>query len=110
MQVVVGIEDNDADGWVADDLDVIIFKSNPGGTYTDNTALSVTDADAWEIEGIVDLDTHYDCGNVSVLQATNVNLPYTCDATSLWAVVVNRGAKSFEATTAFQIRFKMLRD
>jgi len=110
MQISMGIEDNDADGFAANDIDVIIFKSNPAGTYTDNTALAVTDADAFEIEGVVTLDTKLDLGDVTLLQANNINLPYVCDATSLFAVAVNRGGKTPEATDAIQLRFKMLRD
>lgn len=109
-QVVMAAEDNDADGWAANNIDVIIFKSNPAGTYTDNTALAVTDADAFEIEAIITLDEKFDCGNVTILQAKNVNIPYICDATSLWAVAVNRGGVTPEATDAIQFRFKMIRD
>ena len=110
MQVIAAIEDDSADGWVADDIEVVIFKSNPAGTYSDNGALAVSDADAFEIEGVIQLGEHFACGNVSVLQASNINLPYTCDATSLWAVPVNRGGKAPEATDGIQLRFKMMRD
>lgn len=110
MQVVMAAEDNAADGWSAGDVDIIIFKSDPAGTYTDNVALAVSDADAFEIEAIITLDEKFDCGDVTLLQAKNVNIPYACDATSLWAVAVNRGGVEPEATDAIQFRFKMIRD
>ena len=109
-QVVMAVEDNDADGVAASDYDIFIFKSNPGGTYTDNIALAVSDADAFEVEAVITLDEFFDCGNVSILQAKNLNIPYICDATSLWAVVVDRTGNTLEATTAVQLRFKMIRD
>ena len=41
-------EDNDADGFSASDIDVMIFESNPGGTYTDNATIAGT--------GVIDAD------------------------------------------------------
>lgn len=109
-QIVMAIEDNDADGWSASDVDVIIFKSLPGGTYTDNLALAVSDADAFEIEAVVTLDEKFDLGDVTLLQAKNISLPYVCDSTSLWMLAVNRGGKTPEATDAIQFRLKLIRD
>jgi hypothetical protein len=110
MSVVASIEDNDADGFAADDIEIFFFKSAPAGTYTDNAALAITDADAAECEGAVKLDTKYDGGHITILQATNVNLAYTCDATSLYAVCAVRTAVTPEATDAIQLRIKLMRD
>ena len=106
MQIIAAIEDDDADGFVADDIDIVFFRSNPAGTYTDNGALSVSDADAFEIEGVVTLNEKFDLGNITILQAANINIPYECNDTSLFAVPVVRGAKTPEATDAIQLRFK----
>lgn len=107
-------EDNDADGWAANNVEVLIFDSNPAGTYTDNAALdgsALTDADAFLLLGTVLLDTHVDLGNVSMLKATNVNIPYVCSGSAnLFAVAVNRGGVTPEATDAIQFTFHMVRD
>jgi hypothetical protein len=78
MSVIAAIEDNDADGFAAGDIDVFFFKSDPAGTYTDNGVLTITDADAFECEGAINLDAKFDGGHVTILQASNCNLPYVC--------------------------------
>lgn len=107
-------EDDDADGWAAEDIEILIFESDPGGTYTDNNALdgsALTDADAALVLGTVLLDTKVDLGNVSMLKSTNVNLAYLCSGgTSLYAVAVNRGGKTPEATDAINIVYHFIRD
>ena len=113
--IITGIsmaaEDDDADGWAADNVEVLIFDSNPAGTYTDNLALAVTDADAALLVGSVVLDTKVDCGNVTLLYARNVNIPYVCSGTAnLFAVAVNRGGITPEATDALTFTFHMIRD
>jgi hypothetical protein len=113
--IITGIsmaaEDDGADGWAASDVEVLIFNSNPAGTYTDNTALAVTDADAALLLGSVILDTHVDCGDVSFLYARNVNIPYVCAGSDdLFAVAVNRGAAEPEATDAVTFKFHLIRD
>ncbi len=90
---------------------MLIFDSNPAGAYTDNTALAVTDADAALLIGAVILDRHSDLGNVSFLYCDNVNLPYLCSGSAdLYAVAVNRGAATPEATDALTFTYHLLRD
>lgn len=113
--IITGIsmaaEDNDADGWAGDNVEVLIFRSNPSGTYTDNAALAVSDGDAGLLIGSVILDTAVDCGDVSFLYARNVNIPYVSDNNnSLYAVAVNRGGVTPEATDAITFTFHMIRD
>ena len=97
-------EDDDADGWAAEDVEILFFQSDPGGTYTDNAVLAgtgLTDADAALLLGTVLLDTKVDLGNVTMLKASSVNLPYFCSGgTTLYAVAVNRGGATPEATDA----------
>ena len=113
--IITGIsmaaEDNDADGWAAGNVEVLIFTDNPAGTYTDNSALAVSDADATLLIGSVILDTQVDCGDVNFLYARNVNIPYVCTTNnSLYAVAVNRGGITPEATDALTFTFHMIRD
>ncbi len=107
-------EDNAADAWAASDVEVLIFESNPGGTYTDNNALdgsALTDADAFLLLGTVLLDTYVDLGDITMLKATNVNIPYVAAGSAdLFAVAVNRGGVTPEATNAVQFTFHFIRD
>lgn len=96
----------------ADDVEVLFFTSDPAGTYTDNGALAVPDADTFLLLGSVILDTLVDTGDGWLLKATNVNIPYTCTGgTSLFAVAVARGA-SFapDATDGVGFVYGLLRD
>ena len=108
--VVMAVEDDGSADFAANKIELWFFKSNPAGTYTDNAALAVSDADAFEVERVVTLDEYYDGGNVTILSAANLNIGYNCDATSLWAVPVIRAAITPDATDAVQFRFKLIRD
>lgn len=111
LGVSMAAEDNDADGWSANDIDVLLFSENPGGTYTDNAALAVPDADAPLLIGSVLLDAKVDCGDVTLLYARGVNAPFYCSADhNLYAVAVNRGGTTPEATDALTFTFHLLRD
>lgn len=104
-------EDDDADGWAADGVEVLIFGSDPAGTYADNDPLAVTDADAANLLGSVLLGTKVDCGDVSLLYARNIDLPYVCSGSAnLYALAVNRGGASPEATDALTFKFHLKRD
>lgn len=109
--IMCAIEDDAANGWRANDIEVIIFDSNPAGTYTDNTALAVTDADSILIMGSILLDTHVDCGNVSLLYAQNIGLIYECNGSAnLYAVAVNRGGRIPDATDGMHFTYQFVRD
>jgi hypothetical protein len=108
-------EDDSANLWVANDVTVLIFASDPAGTYTDNATLdstSLTDADALGVLlGAVTLDTKVSLGNISMLKATNVNLPYVCDGSAnLFAVALNVGGRTPEATDSLAFVYHMIRD
>lgn len=108
--VVMAVEDDGSADFAANNIELWFFKSNPAGTYTDNAALAVSDADAFEIERVVKLNEKWDGGNITVLSASNLNISYNCDATSLWVVPVIRAAVTPDATDAVQFRIKMIRD
>lgn len=96
----------------AGDIEVFFFISNPGGTYTDNGALAITDADGFLLVGSIILDTITDTGDGFFLSADNVNIPYTCSgSTSLFAVAVTRNAAfAPDATTGIGFVYGLLRD
>ena len=98
------------DDLAASDIEVLLFDSNPTGTYTDNAALAVPDADTYALIAAVDLDKKTDTGDGSFLQGRNVMVPYQADATSLWAVMVCRNAFTLTATNAIQLNMHLIRD
>ena len=98
------------DDLAASDIEVLLFDSNPTGTYTDNAALAVPDADTYALIAAVDLDKKTDTGDGSFLQGRNVMVPYQADATSLWAVMVCRNAFTLTATNAIQLNMHFIRD
>jgi hypothetical protein len=93
------------------DVEVLIFDADPAGTYTDNTALAVTAADAFLLLDAVLLDKLTDLGTPTMLTARNLNIPYVCDGTAnLFAVAVNRGAFTPASTSDLQFTFHLIRD
>jgi len=93
------------------DVEVLIFDANPAGTYTDNTALAVTAADAFLLLEAVLLDKLSDLGTPTMLTARNLNIPYVCDGSAdLFAVAVNRSAFTPASTSDLQFTFHLIRD
>lgn len=110
--ILTGITMSFEDDIAADTVEVLIFDANPAGTYTDNTALAVTDADTYLLLGAVILDTKTDLGDGSLLYARNINIPYVCDGSAnLYAVAVLRGSvPTPTATDAAQFTYHLIRD
>lgn len=95
------------------DVDVIIFDSDPSNTtFTDNGALALNDADLPKILGVVSLDTKFSVdSNSCVLQAPGINLPVEADGTAnLYAVMVARATIALGVTDGISISFHVLQD
>jgi len=104
-------DDSGTNVWAANDIEVLIFDSNPAGTYTDNAAMALTDDDAELLVAAVTLDTKYKSGNVSVLSASGFDIPYVCSgSSSLFAVAVNVNGRQPAATDAIRFKFHLERD
>ena len=110
--ILTGITMSFEDDIAASTIEVLIFDANPAGTYTDNTALAVTDADTYLLLGSVILDTKTDLGDGALLYARNVNIPYVCSGSAdLYAVAVIRGSvPTPTATDAAQFTYHLIRD
>lgn len=110
--ILTGITMSFEDDISASTIEVLIFDSDPAGTYTDNGALSVPDADTYLLLGSVILDVKTDTGDGALLKATNVNIPYVCNGSAhLYAVAVIRtSVPTPTATDAAQFTFHMVRD
>ena len=101
------------DTLAANDVDVLIFSSDPSSTtFTDNGALALADADLGKLLGAVSLDTLVSVDSASVLlQATNIGLPvYANGSANLYAVMVARATIALAVTDGVTIDFHFLRD
>jgi len=114
-EITMIAQDDAANLWVANDVKVLIFQSNPAGTYTDNVALdstSLTDADAQGLLlGAYSLNTAVTLGNVVLLRANNINLRYVCSGSKdLYAVAVNVTGRTPDAAAGITFLYHMVRD
>lgn len=108
------------DSLSAEDVDVILFDSDPANsTFTDNAQLALAAEDLSKIIGIVQLDTLFDLepettgGNdACVLQKSNIGMPVQAagGSTSLFAVMVARAAIALSGTDGVNVGFGILRD
>jgi len=82
-------------------LDLVIFNADPTGTtFTDDSALTIADADIPKICGVTSIDTYYDFADNSV--ATKPNIGIVCEASGsddLYACLVSRGAGTYTANS-----------
>lgn len=110
--IITGITMSFEDDIAASTIEVLLWDSDPSGTYTDNTALNVADADTYLLLGSVVLDVKTDLGDGALLKATNVNIPYVCNGTAnLFATAVIRtSVPTPTATDAAQFTFHLIRD
>ena len=96
------------------DIDVLFFKAEPStGTYTDNGAFALDDADALLCIGVAHVTDWTDGGSGSDI-GFDSNLGFAFDLgaanASLWIIVVARGAHNLGSTSDFQIRVGILAD
>lgn len=84
--------------------DVVLFDSTVT-LAADNAAFAISDADALDIVGLVQLAGAYDIGNNRLGQAYNLAIPYVCNGgTSLFAALITRvGHTFFAAVTDLQL-------
>lgn len=110
--VLMGITMSFEDDIAADTVEVLIWESDPAGTYTDNTPLAVSDADTYLLLGSVILNVKTDLGDGALLKATNLNIPYVCNGSAnLYATAVLRtSVPTPTATDAAQFTFHLIRD
>lgn len=83
--------------------DVFIFRSSVT-LASDNAAFAISDSDALNLVGLVQLSGAYDIGNNRICQAYNLAVPYDCSGTSLFAALITRaGHTFFGAATDLQL-------
>jgi hypothetical protein len=84
-------------------FDVLIFDTQPtNSTFTDNSALAVNVADLPFLCGVAHCNDLTSLGTPQALQMANNGLPFKLSAasTSLYAVIVIRGAETLASTSA----------
>lgn len=77
-------------------VDVMLFRTN-ATLSSDNVAFSISDTDALQIVGLVQLVGSWDIGANRIAQQFNLAVPYVCDSgtTSLYAALITRAAHTF---------------
>lgn len=93
--------------------DVLFFDTNPSNsTFTDNLALAINTADLPSLCGVAHCTDLISGGTPQILQATNLGLPFklSAAATTLYAVIVIRGAQSYASTSAVNMSVVILQD
>jgi len=90
--------------------DVIFFNADPTNTtFTDNAALAINVADLDKIIGVVSCNTLISLGTPQLLQGLNAALPFKLTTgTTLFAVLVIRGAETYATTTALTLAVDLL--
>lgn len=83
----------------------VVFTRSSITLASDNAAYAISDTDAKEIVGLVQLAGAFDIGNNRIAQAFNLDIPYDCSGgTSLYAGLITRaGHTFFTAATDLQL-------
>ena len=88
------------------DYDLVLFDSDPssGSTFTINSAPDVADACLAKAIGFVNIDTFCTFADNAILRGEpDMPIPFILDVTngttSLWALLITRGAPTYAATT-----------
>lgn len=77
--------------------DLVLFRSSVT-LASDNAAFAISDADALNLIGVIQMAGAIDLGNNRIAQAYNLAMPYDCSGgTSLFGALVTRSAHTFFA-------------
>ena len=81
-------------------LDLVLFDQTVAGTVTDNNAFDPADADLANVIGYVSIaaTTGYKDFNDNSVAFAECEIPYVCNATSLFGVLVARGTPTYTST------------
>jgi hypothetical protein len=79
----------------------VVFTRASVTLAADNAAYAISDADALNVVGLVQLAGAYDIGNNRLAQAYNLRIPYDCSGgTSLYAGIITRSGGFFYGATS----------
>lgn len=100
-------------GGAVPSLDLVLFNSNPtASTITDKNAVVINSADLSKIVGIVHITdaTLIGTSAPSVIQGTQLALPYAIAGTVLYGAIITRSAVTPAATNDLSVYVKLLQD
>ena len=82
-----------------ENLDVVFLKTNVS-LGTENAVVSITDGDADEIQGVVEVSSYVDLTNSQIATKTNLGIGVQADsgATSLFIGLISRGTGTYTAS------------
>ena len=90
------------------EMDLVFLDANTS-LGTENAAVTIADADAEDILGIVNVSTYTDLVNSQIATVTGIGLEMKADAsTSLWVAGITRGTPTYTAAGLI-IKFAFLR-
>lgn len=91
-------------------VDVVFFDRSVT-LAADNATFSISDADLLFVQGYVQLAGAYDFALNRLCVAHNLSIPYTCNATSLFAATITRSANgAIPSATAHKLQITVERD
>ncbi len=87
-------------------IEVVFFDSNPTGTtFTDNSALTIADADLAKVAGVVLVDTWISSAGGSFGSEHTLRIPYDLGTgTVLYAAMIATGATDLATTSDLTVR------
>lgn len=82
------------------DIDVVLFNTSaPGGTYTDNAAITIADANLPNIQAEISITTHKTFNDNSISYSSEVIRPVMCDTPgNLYGYMISRGTPTYAAS------------
>lgn len=96
------------------DYDVVFFDTDPSNTtFTENSALTLSDTDLPTIVGVAQVTTHvaFAASGVNILHGANIPFKITDTSTNaLYACVITRGAPTYASTSDVTLRIGVLQD
>ena len=96
------------------DYDVVFFDTNPSNTtFTENSALTLSDTDLPTIVGVAQVTTHvaFSASGVNILHGANIPFRITDTSTNaIYACIITRGAPTYASTSDVTLRVGILQD
>ena len=90
------------------DLWLVLFKTTPAGTFTDNSAFDPTDAGLLDITAVIPITSHAAFSDNGMSYASNILVPVACDSTGkLFGYLVSRGAPTYGSTTDLTVQIEL---
>ena len=94
----------------AADLDLVLFKDTPAGTFTDNAAFDPTDAGLLGIVESISVTSHKAFNDNGISLSTEVIRPVKCLTNNLYGYLVSRGTPTYTSASDLTVMIEILQD